>query len=263
MCIILYKPKNVPLPSKQTLKNCFDNNDDGIGFCEIGEMSKIHKGFMDFEIFYKFFMDRYDKKKAYAIHFRIGTSGGNIPQNTHPFPISGNEADLKELYFETRQVCCHNGILGNGRKNLSDTMYFIKKYLYPLKSHLQEKGVQGIIAKATIGSKLLIIDQGKVHRTGTWFQDKGIFYSNKTYKREKIFMPSSHYSKWDFCDYLKKDETKKPSKKNSFEDLQKDDMYCPSCMEELIEDMSEIDTFYCPSCGEYWINKPCQDDFNF
>ena len=26
-------------------------------------------------------------KEAMVLHFRIGTAGGNTPQNTHPFPV--------------------------------------------------------------------------------------------------------------------------------------------------------------------------------
>ena len=53
MCIAILK-KNGHEISKQTLKNCFDSNPDGAGFMFADNGSLfIHKGFMNFDTFYK------------------------------------------------------------------------------------------------------------------------------------------------------------------------------------------------------------------
>ena len=52
MCIIATKPKDISI-SKETLKNCFDNNQDGAGFIFAHDnILKIRKGFFTFEKFW-------------------------------------------------------------------------------------------------------------------------------------------------------------------------------------------------------------------
>ena len=54
MCIIAIKPKNIDLPNKEYLENCFINNDDGAGFMYTkNNKVYIYKGYMDFDSFYK------------------------------------------------------------------------------------------------------------------------------------------------------------------------------------------------------------------
>ena len=54
MCIIVAKEKGQKLPSKDILKTCFNNNDDGAGFMYVQDGKVIiDKGYMDFKSFYK------------------------------------------------------------------------------------------------------------------------------------------------------------------------------------------------------------------
>ena len=52
MCIIAIKPKDIDLPSKEYLENCFINNDDGAGFMYTeNNKVKIYKGYMTLTLF--------------------------------------------------------------------------------------------------------------------------------------------------------------------------------------------------------------------
>ena len=58
MCIIVVKDKNKPLPKLEYLKNCFENNPDGMGFMYLKNNKVIiDKGYMT----YKSFEKRFDK----------------------------------------------------------------------------------------------------------------------------------------------------------------------------------------------------------
>ena len=106
MCIIVIKKKGAKLPKKETLKNCYVNNDDGCGYMfATGEAVQIKKGLMDFETFYKELKNDYKKfnlkNKNVVLHFRIGTSGGLTAAKCHPFAISNNEKILNKTELQT------------------------------------------------------------------------------------------------------------------------------------------------------------------
>ena len=71
MCIIVYKPQNTKFPSENTLRECFQNNDDGAGFMfSSNNVVHIKKGFMTFEKFYK---EKKHKKvrRKFAIRYAL------------------------------------------------------------------------------------------------------------------------------------------------------------------------------------------------
>ena len=115
MCIIVYKPQGKEMPSKEILQECFRCNHDGAGYMfPEDNMVRIRKGFMTFEEFYKELMSDYTRigaNKAFVMHFRIGTQGGNIPENTHPFPLSRNMEHLRALEVKAKCGIAHNGII--------------------------------------------------------------------------------------------------------------------------------------------------------
>lgn len=207
MCIIAYKPKDIEMPDKQILLNCFNRNPDGAGymFAEDNKV-KIKKGFMSFSAFYNDLMidyDRMGKGTDFVLHFRIGTQGGNIPANTHPFAISENVEDLKELYKECDVALAHNGIINLtsnylSSSNTSDTMDFITDYLsciiregdwYKQKSF--EKNVKLIEKLIGYSNKLAIMsNDGHTELIGNFIQEKGIFYSNTSYEPSISYLSS-------------------------------------------------------------------------
>ncbi|MGN0009543.1 MAG: hypothetical protein ACI33N_07805 [Desulfovibrionaceae bacterium] len=189
MCIIALKRKGIALPDRNTLETCFYHNPDGAGVAiwRHGEQKVcIHKGFMDFQPFFSFVEKEVCLADTAVLHFRIGTSGGNTPQNCHPFPIEREVHALKALEVTSRFAFIHNGVLGMGEKTLSDTQVFIRDTLYGMRERLAEKGIQKKLEKLTKGSRTIAIDakKGVMLMTGEWITDKntGILFSNNSFK---------------------------------------------------------------------------------
>lgn len=196
MCIIIAKMKHKRLPTEDELKNSFTNNDDGAGlmYVDNGEVC-IEKGFMT----YKDFKKRYDELckeynnfegKSLVLHFRIGTSSGNTPKNTHPYPISYKESDLHKTQLTTKLGVVHNGIIHDYNpkgKNptTNDTQQFIMRYLYPLYDNFKDfykcKAIMNGIADIT-NSKLTFLDtDDKLYFVGDFIEKDGLLFSNDTY----------------------------------------------------------------------------------
>jgi hypothetical protein len=112
-------------------------------------------------------------------HFRIATSGGISPENCHPFPISAKEEDLKSLTLSCKAAFVHNGILGKGSGELSDTQLYI---LNTLSRYGNLKKKLPRIARDTVGSRTAILQaDGQLWLTGTWIEEDGYHFSNKTF----------------------------------------------------------------------------------
>ena len=195
MCIIVSKPMGVEMPSERTLRNCFDYNNDGMGWMYNYNGKVIGtKGYMKFEEGYRVLKELDEKiglkDRGLVLHFRITTSGGTCMENCHPFPISNNGKDLKKLDFVTDIGVAHNGII-NGYippkgSPYSDTQLFIKNYLYDIKEEhedfLTNPSLLFAIEK-TVGSKLCFLDgEGNITLVGKFIEEEdGCSYSNETY----------------------------------------------------------------------------------
>lgn len=215
MCIAIVKPTGVQLPARDVLKTCWSNNPDGAGFCfNDGQKVVIQKGFMSFNKFYKAF-EKCAKNndllnKDVAIHFRISTSGGVKPQNTHPFVISQNINDLTKTFSKCESAFIHNGIIsGYGTKDYSDTM----EYVTHVVSNIHDIKNSGALINSLANekhSRFAVVTPTNYLLGGDWVKDNGIFYSNTTYKpyvyktytQSKAYTQSSFLNtpqKCDFC----------------------------------------------------------------
>lgn len=245
MCIAIYKPQNVKMPSKETLKICFNNNPDGAGYMLL-KNGKIYgkKGFMTFKSFWSSFnAEGYTQKDSVAIHFRIGTSGELSESFTHPFPISDKPKELKKLSFVSNMALIHNGIIGAGTKEMSDTMLFIKDVLFPLSNHFEKDEIIQAISGMTKGNRLLIVKGHKVVMTGDWQKNEGVYYSNDTYKKEKTYFQWSKPLVKYGHDYV--------TKKHDYYDY--DDAFldeiCPYCGVVTSSYYDKYDEAICEHCG--------------
>lgn len=213
MCIIVAKKKEVDLPSIDTLKTCFDHNSDGAGlmYVDNGKVV-IDKGYMTFDEFKKHYEKlcrKYDnfKNKSLVLHFRIGTSGTNTKENTHPYCISENYKDLHNIKVVTNLGMVHNGIITeytpkDNVNNTNDTQEFIMKYIAPLYKNYKDfykneyimKGLEDIT-----NSKLTFLDSNDdLYFVGDFIEDNGIMYSNSTYKRYYYTELYKNYNRvWD------------------------------------------------------------------
>jgi|BioPla2DNA2_1021312.scaffolds.fasta_scaffold14732_5 hypothetical protein len=184
MCIIVYKPIGVELPSKETLKNCFDNNPDGAGFMyRKGREIRIRKGYMKFKSFYQALknISRVNggiTNTDLLMHFRIATHGTIEPGQTHPFPVSENYTDLVREKITTKQALAHNGILTayappeEVASVMSDTMWFIAQNAGDIQTPLKN-GVNG---------KFVLMNTEETLVYGQFTMDAGVYYSNDSYR---------------------------------------------------------------------------------
>lgn len=202
------------MPNEATLKECFRCNRDGAGymFPEDGKV-QIKKGFMTFDALntsLKADYERLGSTTPFVLHFRIGTHGGNNQANTHPFPLSKNMSDLRQLYCRTNCGIAHNGIISltstrtteyvqeydpelkcmvqsYKQADYSDTMKFITDYLSLIiqnKNWYMNEDNITLIEKLIGGSNKLAIMNADGHTTliGSFIEDEGVFYSNSSYK---------------------------------------------------------------------------------
>ena len=192
MCIIVSKPKGVEVPSIETLRNCFINNDDGCGFAynHNGKVI-IRKGFMTFEDFEKELATIPNKKdKGMVFHFRITTHGDSNGANTHPFPVTSNYKKLQAERISSDLAVAHNGIIScvnvSYKSKFSDTMVFTADILSTIKeidANFYENEKYQELLKTLSGSKLSFINgEGDIVNIGSFVLHEGVTYSNSTYK---------------------------------------------------------------------------------
>lgn len=185
MCIIAVKPQGkVPLPVT-TITACWNNNPDGAGFVirrPEHDTLLIQKGFMTLDgLLAALEASAIKDSDTVIYHFRIATSGGITPANCHPFPISTSVDDLKTLTIACKTAFVHNGILGKGSKDLSDTQLYV---LNTLSLYDNIKGNLPKIQKDTAGSRTAILNaDGQLWLTGKWIEKDGYHYSNETFAR--------------------------------------------------------------------------------
>lgn len=219
------------MPNEATLKECFRCNKDGAGymFPEDGKV-QIKKGFMSFDALNTSLQADYNRLGSatpFVLHFRIGTQGGNNQQNTHPFPLSRNMSDLKQLNCSVNCGIAHNGIISLTSSktaevveeydpklkcmvksykpvDYSDTMKFITDYLALIiqnKNWYTNDNNIDLIEKLIGGSNKLAIMNADGHTTliGNFIEDGGVFYSNSTYK---VYNYTSRDWNYDWDDYV-------------------------------------------------------------
>ena len=231
MCIAILKKQGSEI-SKQTLENCFDSNPDGSGFMfSDNEKLFIHKGFMDFNSFYKSYSKIDSKNKTMLIHFRIKTHGSISKENCHPFLVSDYLGFI------------HNGVIDIKTKGTeSDTMSFNRNYLKKIKSlHklIKSNGIKKLIADRIENSKLVFLDKfGKFtiinENMGHW--NKGSWFSNNSYKTAKFSCDYTSYYNNGYYDAYDYDE---------YDDLQ--NITCNQCENYLFED-EEYESELCQEC---------------
>jgi hypothetical protein len=193
MCIIAIKESGVEFPSMETMKQCFQSNPDGAGFMfPRAHKVQIEKGFLtwkDFQARYEKILKTYTKKTPFIFHFRIGTHGAKTAGMTHPFPIGEPKPQYTALSLSCDFAFAHNGIFSFLPVNskFSDTVIYARDILSPLYEKFPDtfidNGAEKIIT-ATLGwSKLAFMrGNGSIEYFGAWEDERGIHYSNSTYK---------------------------------------------------------------------------------
>ena len=212
MCIIAISNKGQDIPNEETRKTMWTNNPDGAGFmyAHKGKVH-IHKGFMTLKALEVALADLpiNPKDVPFMLHFRIGTHGGNIAQNTHPFPITHKVKAMQALTYTCDEAFMHNGVINSiemSRQNISDTREYNRQILEPLrrldKEFYKNPALQILIAESINGSRMVFLNgKGDTERIGNWVvdEDTGLVYSNSTYKDfRKTTKTSSKYGYWGY-----------------------------------------------------------------
>ena len=209
MCIIASSEIGINLPSAETIKTMWYKNSDGAGFMyHKNNRVIIKKGFMTLESFNQAIENLKNEidviNTTIVMHFRIGTHGGNTPENTHPFPITEEELFLKKLTTNCDIGMAHNGIINTvkPRNSISDTMEYVLEFLAPFKQidrRFYTKPLwQKIIENTINGSRMCFLNSvGEVEYIGNWETDEdGIKYSNSGYQSYGNYK----YYDWDWYD---------------------------------------------------------------
>jgi len=207
MCIICAKPAGIKLPDDSTIRRMFNHNRDGAGIMyTINGKVKIVKGLMTVDSVFAE-LDAIRKKidvdkEAMVLHFRIGTAGGNIPANTHPYPITDSLHLLQKLETITDVGVAHNGIIDitPRQKNINDTMEYIMSQLAPLKRAVpkfyENKDLM-LMVKNAISSKMAFLTADRfIYTIGDFIEDDGLLYSNSSYLGYDYRSYNYKYSKY-------------------------------------------------------------------
>ncbi len=231
MCIIVYKPMEKEMPSKNILKTCWENNDDGAGYMfPDGNKVTIKKGFMKFDSFYASLKSDYKKMgrfTPFVLHFRISTQAGVNEQCTHPFPLSREMDDLRKIRTTCDIGIAHNGIIDLTKSGYyttvtySDTMKFITDYaslIIKSKDYYKDKDTVKLIDRLVQGKLAIMDSDGHVELIGEFIKDNGIYYSNSYYKQDRIRHTTYSYN------YSYNDKTK-TNPYGSYYDWEDDDYY--------------------------------------
>ena len=199
MCIAIYIPEGKDITEKQ-IRNAFSNNPDGAGVMHYDRNGQVHwaKGFMDVEKLITYWKHSTSSKYPRAIHCRIATSGKISKGCCHPFPITDELDDmLVPNGISTSGCLIHNGIFSKYTPKegmlckYSDTMFYTKKVIYPLKSLLNNLGVEELLEDMT-SRVLVFLPNYEVHRYGKWEYEKeqGFYASNDTYDYDYSYYES-------------------------------------------------------------------------
>lgn len=177
MCIIAIQPKGTII-SKETLRNCWDNNDDGGGimYANKGRI-EVRKELHSFDKFMKMKTDADKLGGTIVLHFRIGTSGGINKENIHPFKVNDS------LYF------CHNGVLDIDvpkSSPINDTQIFNNAFMKGLPKGFEHDETIMNLLEYSIGSRNKFVFLNSLgeffilnESEGVW--DDGAWFSNTSY----------------------------------------------------------------------------------
>lgn len=187
MCVIIYKPEGVAMPSQKELKAAFAHNSDGAGFAYFlpDKRVQIVKGLMTFAALEKALKRHSEaiKDHTLVIHMRITTHGGTSQGLTHPFPVSSDPQDMHKIDNIADTVVFHNGIISiKPREGQSDTTEYILSVMSVLREKdpkFPENAAVRYMIETDIYSKMLIMYNNKVYMIGSFVLDNGIYYSNR------------------------------------------------------------------------------------
>jgi hypothetical protein len=232
MCVILYKAKR-RFVSDEIIRTCWKNNPHGAGAMWFGngkvETFKVH---MDegVEKFIEMYHAIKPEKKRVALHFRIATHGDKSLSNCHPHRVNDD------------MWLVHNGIISNipTKGAESDTAAFAR-LLGGLPEGWEKNRDQTMLIDMSIGwSKIVLFKApSTVLFWGEGVMDKGIWYSNDTYKEREVVTYGCGTSSLPF--HYKKEFDKKEKRYVTYKSPETG--FC-----ECGKKLSDADIYLCQDC---------------
>ena len=163
MCCIIYKPKGVPMPSRDILGKIKKLNHNGYGFVSTNH---FYKG-LDYRTFLRHLSEVVNDEDC-IIHFRLATHGSICRANCHPFIRN-------DVYF------AHNGVLPVcPMADMTDSEIVFRSKVYPAIEKFGYGSMQADWAIRQICgcSRFAMMYQGEVRLYGDYKILDGVYYSN-------------------------------------------------------------------------------------
>ena len=163
MCVIVYKPKGIEMPSAEIINACACANRDGFGFCTPTKFFKSTS-------FYEFSkrLAAVGKDEPCIMHFRLATHGCVCKSNCHP--------------FKREDICfAHNGVLSivpfRGKTD-SETAFSL--YIVPAIKHygLDAEETKAAIEAVRESSRFAVMQGEQVRLFGDFYEVDGCSFSN-------------------------------------------------------------------------------------
>jgi len=177
VCVAILCKAGAIIP-ETSLRACFTANPDGAGFAYVHpDTNKIvvKKGYFDFDKFKKDYYPaaaKYGQQSPFVVHMRIATSGRVDKSNCHPFKVRGG-------------VMAHNGVMGAGFKEKSDTRVFVELYQNALRRDWVEANKDKIGSAVGSWNKLVFLFEDRsfvIINEKAWHWKNGIAYSNTSWE---------------------------------------------------------------------------------
>ena len=202
MCVAIFSDNGVGYPTKEIFERIWQKNMDGAGFAYLTVDNEwfITKGYMTFNEFWDAWEKAaFEDAHTVVIHFRLGTSGKETkntfggfechPGCTHPFPITDIADTMMQTSGTFKQIVMHNGVVGVGEGDLSDTMVAIRDLVDPLMPYIKDGKVASVLQEILganekgYGSRWWIGDGETSYLFGKWIKDEetSIYYSKDDY----------------------------------------------------------------------------------
>lgn len=183
MCIIIYKPAGISMPSGEIIDNCWNGNSDGAGimYARSGNLiiNKGHMGLLSLKK--QLHTVRIDD--VAVVHFRFATHGAKSPGMTHPFPVTNDMQQITGLNISAISAIAHNGIMPiQVIGDLSDSATWA----------MAMANNDPLCQQVSIGQKIIQLNNdGSAIFHGSsidsWIFRDGIYYSNSGFEHNRAY----------------------------------------------------------------------------
>jgi len=205
MCIAIALDPGAAV-TRQEFDNSWMSNPDGGGLAYINSDERVvREHSMNRDTLWNMYQAARAKapKSPMILHMRIGTHGGTHIDNCHPFKVD-NRGDGETVF-------AHNGIIMSAirfiKKDESDTVAFGREYLdYLPVDWLDNPAIVDLVEEYVDGSKLVFLTTEPIlkdslyvinEQDGVRDKRRGIWFSNRSYKRLSYSFGGWASQKWD------------------------------------------------------------------